>query len=340
MPVYIDPQQDVFKYLMRNLLILILVASILSPLVAWAQSEPPVPRPRPDRDALLRQVQPEEGSALEALTNALEARTNPTAVPAVASGPPQPITLSAKISEEGALIPDGIMWRIFDARADESGDMALLAKSEDAVAVFNLPPSDYVVHVAYGRSQATETIRVEPGKTSQTVILNSGGLQLNAAISGEIPIPENDLTFEIFATGLDENDRVLVAQNISPGALVHLNAGVYHVVSKFGAVNAQVRADLRVEPGQLTDATLYHRARKVSFRLVSETGGEAIADVDWSVTDSGGITIYSSFGAFPFTILAEGDYSVIARRGENVYNRDFNISAGAAQEIEVLTTIY
>jgi hypothetical protein len=35
--------------------------------------------------------------------------------------------------------------------------------------------------------------------------------------------------------------------------------------------------DLRVEPGQLTDATLYHRAAQMSFKLVSEAGGEAIA---------------------------------------------------------------
>ena len=54
------------------------------------------------------------------------------------------------------------------------------------------------------------------------------------------------------------------------------------VISYFGAVNATVRADLRVEPGKLTEATLYHKAAQISFRLVSEAGGEAIADVDWT----------------------------------------------------------
>lgn len=325
---------------MRNLLILIILTSILSPLAAAAQSEAPIPRPRPDRDTLLKTLEAEQGTALEALTTALEARGNTVTVTEVNAGPPQPITLSAKISEDGALIPDGVMWRIFDTRADESGEMALLAKSEDAVAVFNLPPSDYIVHVAYGRSQATETIRVEPGVISETVVLNSGGLRLSAAIAGEIAIPDTDLKFEIYATGLEEQERVLVAEGIAPGALMHLNAGVYHVISKFGTINAQVRADLRVEPGQLTDATLYHRARRISFKLVSDSGGEAIADVDWTVKNADGETIYTSFGAFPSTILAEGEYSVLSRQGQNVYNRDFSVAAGAAQEIEVLTTIY
>lgn len=325
---------------MRNLLILILLAGFLAPITAVAQSAPPIPQPRPDRDELVQQVAPEQGSALEALTNALQARVAPAALANAVSGPPQPVTLSAKITEDGALIPDGVMWRIFDTRADESGQMALLAKSEDAVAVFNLPPSDYVVHVAYGRSQATQTIRVVPGANSEVLVLNSGGLRLNAAITGDVPISEGDLQFEVYATDIDDEDRVLVARNLSPGTLVHLNAGVYNVVSRFGTVNAEVRADLRVEPGQLTDATLYHRARRISFKLVSEDGGEAIADVDWTVKNAAGETVYTDFGAFPSTILAEGEYSVLSKRGENVYNRNFSVTSGVAQEIEVLTTIY
>jgi len=105
-------------------------------------------------------------------------------------------------------------------------------------------------------------------------------------------------------------------------------------------VNAVVRADLRVEPGQLTDATLYHKAAQVSFKLVSEAGGEAIADIDWTVKTADGQTVFTNIGAFPSTVLAEGDYLVLAKRGEQVYNREFQVQPGPAREIEVLTTVY
>jgi hypothetical protein len=102
-----------------------------------------------------------------------------------------------------------------------------------------------------------------------------------------------------------------------------------------------VRADLRVEPGQLTDATLYHRAAQVSFKLVSEAGGEAIADIDWTVkTADGASTVFTNTGAFPSTVLQEGDYLVFAKRGETVFNREFEVQPGQPREIEVLTTVY
>lgn len=338
---------------MRSLLILIIFAALLAPFAASAQGIPPVPRPRPDRGESMSTpgamdaepgmagMEASEGTgqttAIEAMDSAIQApmSSNPPA-----DGPSQPVTLSAKISEEGAIIPNGLVWRVFDTKTDSTGQLALLAKSEESVAVFNLVPGDYVLHVAYGRSQATDTIRVEPGTNSKILVLNSGALRLNAAISGDVPILATNLTFEIRSSGEGAQDRVLVADKIRPGELVHLNAGVYHIISYFGTINAQVKADLRVEPGELTDATLYHRASEIRFKLVSEDRGEAIADVDWTVKNPADETIYSDFGAFPATILAEGSYTVIAKRGVNVYNRDFQVLAGPSRQIEVLTTVY
>lgn len=326
---------------MRNLLILFAALLPLASLAATAQETPPIPRPRPDRGeaSFLRpQDTQNQSDALKALSSALQEHTGDHPLPQ--PGLPQPMTLSAKISEDGAIIPQGLVWRVFDPKTDANGQLPLLAKSEDAVAVFDLTPGDYVVHVAYGRSQATDTLHVEQGITSKTFILDSGALRLNAAISGDLPIASEDLKFEIYATDSSDQERVLVAENIKPGEMVHLNAGIYNVVSQFGGVNAQVRADLRVEPGQITDATLYHRASRVNFKLVSEAGGEAIADVDWTLKSDSGETLFTDFGAFPTAILAEGEYSILARRGDNVYNRDFSVSAGPAQEVEVLTTVY
>ena len=100
-------------------------------------------------------------------------------------------------------------------------------------------------------------------------------------------------TTTVFTTGSSDADRAIVAQGIGANDILTVNAGTYHIVSYFGDVNAVVRADLRVEPGQLTDATLYHRAAQTSFKLVSEAGGEAIADVDWTVKTTDGTTIFT-----------------------------------------------
>jgi hypothetical protein len=287
---------------------------------------PPLPRPRPDRDSLPAVAAP------AAATPATEAITALTSAP-------QPVALSARITPESAPIPDGLVWRIFDTRPDASGELALVAKSDLGAPTVELPPGDYVVHIAYGRAQASEPLAVVPGSNEKSFVLQAGALRLNSAVSGDVAIPVGLLKFDIFTSG-EGNGRSLIAEGLSPNEIVTLNAGTYHIVSYFGAVNAVVRADLRVEPGQLTDATLYHHAAQISFKLVSEAGGEAIADVEWTVKTGDGATVFSELGAFPSTVLSEGDYLVLAKQGAQVFNREFQVQPGAPSEVEVLTTVY
>ena len=87
-----------------------------------------------------------------------------------------------------------------------------------------------------------------------------------------------------------------------------------------------------------TEATLYHKAAQVTLKLVSEEGGEAIADVEWTIKTTGGETVFTDIGAFPATVLAEGDYLALAKLGEKVYNREFEVRPGTLREIEILTT--
>jgi hypothetical protein len=323
---------------------------LLAPVLTVAQESPPIPKPRPeDRMPEGAAVQdpaavPAEGDFLviDETADPVAATDEPsTATQAIdaMSAVPQRVTLTAQITESGGVISNGLVWRIFDTATDASGELALAAKSEDATATFELTPGEYVIHVAYGRAQASETLEVTDGSNARSIILDAGALRLNAAVTGDVAIPLSLLRFDIFLPGL-ENNQGLVAENVAPNDIVTLNAGTYHVVSKFGTINAQVRADLRVEPGQMTDATLYHKAAQVAFKLVTETGGEAIAAVEWTVKTADGTTIFTDLGAFPATVLAEGDYVVFAKQGENVYNREFQVQPGPAREIEVLTAVY
>ncbi|MBN9332243.1 hypothetical protein [Devosia sp.] len=301
--------------------------------VAFAQENaeiPPLPRPRPDPKSLpaapaAQAPTSNGGTAAEAI--------------AAATSAPQSVTLSARITQEGPAIPDGVVWRVYNSVPDAQGNMTLVAKSEQSTARLDLPPGEYVVHAAYGRAQLSESLSVVPGANEKVVDLEAGALRLNSAVTGDIPIPPTQLRFDIFTAG-EESSRVMIAENLPPNDIVTLNAGTYHIVSHFGTINAVVRADLRVTAGELTDATLYHHASEVSFKLASEEGGEAIADVEWTVKTSDGTTVFTDRGAFPSTVLAEGEYLILAKQGEKVYNREVQVVSGGSREIEVLTSVY
>jgi len=112
--------------------------------------------------------------------------------------------------------------------------------------------------------------------------------------------------------------------------------GNYHIVSNYGDSNAVVRSDIRVQTGKLTDVTVNHRAALITLKLVSERGGEAIANTSWSVITPGGDVIKESTGVFPRIVLAEGDYRAIARNEGRTYERDFKVITGVDGEVEVL----
>ena len=83
------------------------------------------------------------------------------------------------------------------------------------------------------------------------------------------------------ATMSDEEDqfgnRRTILGSAKPGLTIRLNAGAYHIVSLYGDANATVRADVTVEPGKVTEATVKHAAAAITFKLVEEAGGEALA---------------------------------------------------------------
>jgi len=329
-----------------------LAAALAAPVLA-ASAIPPLPRPRPDHDtqpgppaaapgqetqeqARVRQGIPDDGPGSDSIFAAANAQTAADATKLGTT--PEPVTLTAELTEKGAALTDGLVWRVYDTKPDKNGKLAMIAKSEQAAPTLRLKPGDYVVHVAYGRAQASDTLSVGNNAGKKAMVIDAGGLKLNALLPGEVAIPFNLLHFDIFSGGDNDSDRVVVAEKVSANDIMTLNAGTYHVVSYFGDVNAVVRADLRVEPGQLTDATLYQKAAQISFKLVSDAGGEAIADVDWVVKSNDGQAIFTNTGTFPTTVLEEGTYTITAKRGDKSYNRQFEVKAGQPQDIEVVTS--
>jgi hypothetical protein len=91
-----------------------------------------------------------------------------------------------------------------------------------------------------------------------------------------------------------------------------------------------------VEAGKLTEATLTHAAARVTFKLVTRAGGDAIADTQWNVANARGETVKESVGALPTHIFAPGTYTVSARNAGEVFNRTFAVQAGQVVQVEVL----
>ncbi|MES0072648.1 hypothetical protein [Mesorhizobium sp. M0058] len=249
------------------------------------------------------------------------------------------ITLSAQLTDKGADITRGIVWRVFKPEAAGDGKLPMVASAHGGSAVFQLEPGSYLVHASYGRAGATKRITVGKDARRESLVLDAGGLKLDAVLSGGVRIPPKKLRFSIYEGTADANgDRALIIPDVEPNSVVRLNAGVYHVVSTYGAVNAVIRSDIRVEAGKLTEATVEHRAAEETMKLVRETGGEAIADTSWSLLNESGDPIKEAVGAFASMVLAEGQYTIIAKNRDRIYQKDFTVVAGQNQEIEVLAT--
>jgi hypothetical protein len=249
------------------------------------------------------------------------------------------VKLEALLKDKGDPVQQGLTWRVFSPIPGSDGKLPLVATSEGGTAAFQLVPGDYFVNVAFGRAGATRKIRVpETGNAEmQVLVLDAGGVMLNAVSGNDVRIPPNELSFSVFSSDVKEDgERALVVADVKPDMVVRLNSGTYHVVSNYGSVNAVIRADIQVEAGKLTEATIQHRAAKLTLKLVSEPGGEAIADTAWSILTSSGDVVSESVGAFPTLVLAEGGYTAIARNDEKIYQRDFTVKAGVNTDVEVL----
>lgn len=259
--------------------------------------------------------------------------------PAETASRTRTVHLEAKLSESGAPMKYGLSWRVFSPIPGPDGKLPMLASSEGGSTSFDLEPGDYFVHVAFGRAGATKKLRISATEepATQTLVLDAGGMVLNAVSGNDVRIPPDELSFAIYANEIKEDgERGLIMDNVKPNEIVRLNAGTYHVVSDYGKVNATIRADIKIEAGRLTQAVIQHRAAQITLKLVSQAGGEAIADTAWSILTAAGDSVAESVGAFPEVVLAEGKYTAVARHKNNIYQRDFTVTSGRNQDVEVM----
>jgi hypothetical protein len=260
--------------------------------------------------------------------------TQAHAAPSALAVPPGQgaLAVSARFGRDLPAITGGLHWRVY--RTD--GVPRLVKEDKGPAPTFILPPGAYVVSAGFGLANVTKALQLRPETMKDVFEIPAGGLRIEGRV-GDARIPQGQISFDLYkGSQFEPGDKRPIATAIMTGDIVLLPEGAYHVVSNYGDANATVRSDIRVEVGKLTDATINHRAAIITLKLVTERGGEARANTQWSVLTPGGDVIKESIGAFPRVVLAEGDYRAIARNDNKTYEGEFRVVNGVDREVEII----
>ncbi|MBR0715085.1 hypothetical protein [Bradyrhizobium liaoningense] len=333
-------------------LMLVVSVLVLGPTGAQAQffsdRPPPVPPASvPDPGNAVSLAPPSGPVGVPSLPPTLTQPASPTIPPTVSTVPPAAplgaatpgqavLSLTAKYGKDLPAITSGLVWRVFSDRPDETGTFKLIREDRNPTPNIVLPPGNYVVHVAFGLVSAVRTVSLKAETDRESFVLPAGGLRIEGRV-GTSRIPQNQISFAIYkGSQFEGGERSSLVPNVAAGDVVLLPEGTYYIISNYGDANSVVRSDIRVQASKLTDVTITHRAAVITLKLVSDKGGEALANTAWSVLTPGGDIIKESIGAFPRVVLSEGEYRAIAKNEGKVYERGFNVVNGVDGEVEVV----
>ena len=326
-----------------------MLAAMAAPASAQMFSDRPPPVPPasvPDAGPAINLAPPSGPGSIPALPAPL---TQPTIVqPNVATVPPvvpppgastagqAVLSLTARYGKDLPVINNGLVWRVFADKPDETGTFKLVREERGATPNIVLPPGGYVVHVTLGLVSAVRPVTLKAETDRESFVLPAGGLRLEGRV-GTSKIPPNQISFAIYkGSQFDAAERASLVPNVAASDVALLPEGTYYIISNYGDANSVVRSDIRVQAGKLTDVIITHRAAVITLKLVSDKGGEALANTAWSVITPGGDVIKESIGAFPRVVLSEGEYRAIAKNEGKVFERPFNVVNGVDGEVEVV----
>jgi hypothetical protein len=246
------------------------------------------------------------------------------------------LALNARFGKDAPSIDGGLTWRVYGSKTDAHGNYPLIQEDKTPAPTLVLPAGRYIVHVGFGLATAVRPVTLSGPTVRETFDLPAGALRVEGRV-GDALIPAGQISFTVFkGSQFEPGDRRPIADHVMTGNIVVVPQGTYYIASNYGDANAVVRSDIRVQAGKLTDVTVTHRAAAITLKLVTEKGGEALANTAWSVLTPGGDVIKESIGAFPRVILAEGEYRAIARNEGKVFEREFKVVTGVDGDVEVL----
>jgi hypothetical protein len=247
------------------------------------------------------------------------------------------LRLRARITAATDPIARPIAWTVH--RVDDSAEdkWPLVGERSAAEALFDLAPGQYVVRAGYGAIKAAKVVVVQPRQqVDVTFILNAGGLRVVPALAFLDPPEGANAKHWVFeAADGDRSSRRLFAETDRPGEVIRLNAGTYHLVSRFGDANAVVEADVTVRPGMLTEVEINHKAGIVHLGFARHDTDGPPKTVQWQINDSNGAVIMRADGARISQILAPGAYIAAVDYGGRKFEAKFEIDIGETREVNI-----
>lgn len=282
---------------------------------------------------------PDVATDLTATLAAPTAPENPafTIVPPDSTADAVPVRFMARLTDDGATLERDLVWTVYSLNDSDVSDEDLALNAQGGTLQSALPPGSYIAHVSYGLATLSRPLTIGSQGIVESFTLRAGGMSLRGAISANDYLPDELVSFEVFADGVDgnEGDTPVIA-DVDERTVLVLPAGRYTVVSRYGNENSTVRAQIDVEAGQLTEAVMFHQAAQITLKLVNEPNGEALPGTSWSVLNPGGDVVSEFIGAFPTMVLTEGEYTIIARHDGQVFSRDFAVVAGVDRDEELV----
>lgn len=255
--------------------------------------------------------------------------------------------LRAVFGGENIPVGQGVIWRIFQERADADGTHKLVRRSTEMSPLLILPHGNYLVHLSFGLAGVAKRVELSGNVERVELVLNAGILRITGILDDH-KIASDRLAVSVYIPDDRNPEAKLIARDVRPGQDLGLPEGTYHLVSTYldpgkpgvdreaRATNSVVTADVRVRPGQMIEALLKHRAAQLTLKLVKTPGGEALANTSFTVLTPGGDVLREMIGAFPSLTLAEGEYVAIARNEGRTFQGTFKVQSGINRDVEIL----
>ena len=140
--------------------------------------------------------------------------------PLVFIDPDVPEPVLALIGKDLPPVTNGLIWRIFADRPDESGAFKVLREDRTATPNIVLPPGNYVVHVTLGLVSAVRTVTLKAETDREAFLLPAGGLRIEGRV-GTSKIPTNQISFAIYkGSQFEGGDRAPLVPSVAPGDVV------------------------------------------------------------------------------------------------------------------------
>ena len=158
--------------------------------------------------------------------------------------------------------------------------------------------------------------------------LNAGAIRVLSRVAVEPPASGFTTAHRLFALS-GQNRARLVAENVPPGELLRLPAGLYRVESELGPGNVAGKAEVHVKPGILSAVEIDHQAGVVRLSVNKDRRGSFA----WQVVDAKGRIAAEARGASLDVVLSPGRYRASAKTDDGTFTSEFSVTAGTSFEM-------